>query len=54
MMFNYVLYGSDPTAVTNPETVLDALSHEEVDNYLKQFAVKTSKRLNITNLPSAN
>lgn len=54
MMFNYVLSDADPLAVVNPDSVIDSLSQEEINEYLKAFTSKTATRIDITNLPSGN
>ena len=54
MMFNYVLSDADPLAVVNPDSVIDSLSQEDINEYLKAFTSKTATRIDITNLPSGN
>lgn len=54
MMFNYVLSDADPLAVVNPDSVIDSLSQEDINEYLRAFTSKTATRIDITNLPSGN
>ncbi len=54
MMFNYVLTDADPLAVVNPDSVIDSLSQEDINQYLKAFMSKTATRIDVTNLPSGN
>ncbi|MGR5487921.1 M16 family metallopeptidase [Vibrio alfacsensis] len=54
MMFNYVLTDADPLAVVNPDSVIDSLSQEDINQYLKAFTSKTATRIDVTNLPSGN
>ncbi|EOD77565.1 hypothetical protein D515_03689 [Grimontia indica] len=53
MMFNYVLADADPLAVVNPDSVIDALTQEDINQYLKAFTSKSAIRIDVTNLPSA-
>ncbi|OEE67691.1 hypothetical protein A1OO_18300 [Enterovibrio norvegicus FF-33] len=54
MMLDYVLYGSDPLAVINPDAMLEAITKEELESYMAGFVSKNAIRYEITNLPSAN
>ncbi|WP_245621564.1 M16 family metallopeptidase [Enterovibrio calviensis] len=54
MMFNYVLSGSDPKAVTNPDSALDTITKEELESYMASFVSKNALRHEVINLPSAN
>ncbi|WP_112479480.1 insulinase family protein [Vibrio variabilis] len=54
MIFNYVLADADPLAVVNPDSVIDSLTQEDINQYLKAFTSKTATRIDVTNLPSGN